>query len=239
MQRPCLPLALTLALTGSVAHADPVARATEPLQDNSSAPAHAEQAPTERAETRPKFAAAADLDSEIPREPRGELVRIARHPEAELLVNVLLTTNDQRSYFELVSEGTGASLIVCGSPCRFRIWPGRYRLITNASARYVGGVNQLVIESDSLVSVRQPTVYRPILGAIVGVLGLAGVLTGAVLLTSYQCGGACEMSESRGNRLGFAALSAGAVLTPFGWWIFGQGRNPELDVAPTRASLEQ
>lgn len=253
-------LVLTLGLTGSVARADPAtsaARSSEPPtapvsqttegnqeritsgNDSLRRRSDASQAAEGIQEPPPLRAEADGSDPDIPLEPRGELVRLARQPEAELLVDVLLTTNDQRSYFEVASESTGASLLVCGSPCRFRIWPGRYRLITNASTQYIGGINQLVIESDAHVSVKQPSVYRSIIGATIGGIGVVGVLTGVVLLASHQCGEACSRTESKGNQYGFAVLSAGVVLAPLGWVLFGQGRSPEVEVTPTRGQYEQ
>ncbi len=165
-------------------------------------------------------------------EPRGELVRMARLPEAELMVGVTLVSNDERAYFEVNSDKTGAVLLICGTPCRFRIWPGRYRLITNASGHYVGGANQFVVERDSNVQIVEPHVYRPVLGAIVGVLGVASAIVGGALLASSACGANCDAATAMRSKIGFATLGAGLVFAPAGWILFAQNHNPDLTVNP-------
>jgi hypothetical protein len=165
-------------------------------------------------------------------EPRGELARLSQLPEAELLVDVTLTGNDERAYFEITSDKTGASLLICGTPCQFRIWPGRYRLITNASRGYVGGTNQFVVEANSKVQVIEPNAYRPALGAIVGSVALLSAVIGGVLLATSPCGDDCSASTARQNRVGLALLGAGIVIAPAGWFVFAQNHNPELSVGP-------
>jgi hypothetical protein len=148
------------------------------------------------------------------------------------MVDVTLTSNDERAYFEVNSDKTGASLLICGTPCQFRIWPGRYRLITNASSGYMGGSNQFVVERNSKVQIVEPHVYRPVLGALVGSIGIASALIGGILLAARPCGSDCDRTTATRSQIGFATLGGGLVLTPAGWILFAQSRKPDIVVNP-------
>jgi hypothetical protein len=217
-------LAIAVGLSPALARGDPDAKQHATQQEGDSETSDEEQPTAELA-----------TDGTIaPASPRGELVRMARLPEAELMVGVNLVSNDERAYFEVNSDKTGASLLICGTPCRFRIWPGRYRLITNASDSYVGGSNQFVVERDSSVEIVEPHVYRPALGALVGVIGVASAVVGGVLLATSACDSACDSATATRGKIGFATLGAGVVLAPAGWILFAQNRNPELTVNPSK-----
>jgi hypothetical protein len=167
-----------------------------------------------------------------PSRPRGELVRLSGLPQAELMVDVSVESNDTLSYFEVNSDKNGASLLICGSPCQFRIWPGRYRLLTNASSGYVGGSNLFVVERDSKVAIVEPRIYRPTLGAIIGSMGIASAIVGGILLASSTCEAGCSAETALRSQIGFVALGAGAVIAPIGWVLFAKNRNPEVTVSP-------
>lgn len=169
-------------------------------------------------------------DAPLSKKPTGELVRLAKLPQAELMVDVTIESNDPTAYFEVDSDKNGASLIICGNPCNFRIWPGRYRLLTTASSRFVGGRNPMTVERDALVQVQQPRVIRPVIGAVLGSLGVASALLGALLLATNTCSSPCQEQTLTRNQVGFATIGAGLVIAPIGWMIFGQSRNPELSV---------
>lgn len=210
------PSVLLLSLASALVHAEP-GPTTDPIGGGDAPPGSAsEVGPSEPAGV----------------EPRGELLQLSRQPQAELLVDVLLTSNDESSYFELVSEKNGASLIVCGTPCRFRIWPGRYRLITNPSSGYIGGANSLMIDGSSDVVIHQDSVFRPAMGAVLGVLGAATAIVGGFLLATNRCDSGCNTETARHSRLGVASLGAGLVVAPIGWLLFGQSRNPEINISP-------
>lgn len=209
----------------------------------------AELAPSDvPAVSEPTGAAIADPDEESksthvgdagPLEPSGELVRIARLPQAELMVNVTIDSNDDRAYFEVNSDKNGASLIICGNPCTFQIWPGRYRLLTNASIGYIGGSNILTVDRDARVRVLEPHMIRPVLGVILGSLGIASATIGTILLAMNSCQSPCASGTATWNQVGFASLGAGLVIAPIGWMIFGQSRNPDLAIAARGADTTQ
>jgi hypothetical protein len=82
------------------------------------------------------------------------------------------------------------------------------------------------------VQIVEPHVSRPVLGALVGSIGIASAIIGGILLAASPCGSDCDRTTATRGQIGLATLGGGLVLTPAGWILFAQSRKPDLSVNP-------
>ena len=118
--------------------------------------------------------------------PRGDLLKLKVQPEAELLINVELTGNDPTAKYEIRSTVSDSVLLACQNACNFRIWPGRYRIITLSANGRVQGEAPLLVDQDSRISVKTAPLIEPILGAILTVAGSAAIVLGGYLFRTIH-----------------------------------------------------
>jgi len=162
--------------------------------------------------------------------PEGDLVALETRPEAELLVAVKLSGNDPYARYEIRSSHSDSVLLTCYGTCAFRIWPGRYRLLTHSSKGRIGGEEWVVIDRDSHLRVSSPTLAEPIVGALIAVVGAAAVAFGAVEFTTSHCSATCSNDTANQNRLGAGFMFSGAIALPVGLTVLNQGLSPTISL---------
>lgn len=171
-----------------------------------------------------------------PNPPHGDLLKLETQPAAELLVSVELTGNDSTARYEVRSTVSDSVLLTCQDTCHFRIWPGRYRLITRTANGQVRGEQPILVERDSLIQVTSISPLEPILGAIVTVAGVAAVVWGGYVFSQSHCDESCNAATARNNRTGAAILLGGAVTVPVGVLLLGNGLEPDVELLPARST---
>jgi hypothetical protein len=177
--------------------------------------------------------------STSPTPPRGDLLKLETQPAAELLVSVELTGNDPSARYEVRSTVSDSVLLICNDTCRFRIWPGRYRLITNAKNGRVRGEHPSLVEKDSVIRVKTSPPIEPILGGIVAATGVVAILWGGYRFSQSHCDETCSAATARNNRLGAAILLGGAVTVPVGMLLLANGLEPNVELVSANSSSAQ
>jgi hypothetical protein len=169
--------------------------------------------------------------------PEGELLKLEGQPEAELLVNVELTGNDHSARYEVRSTLSDSTLLICYDVCTFRIWPGRYRLLTRASHGIVQSEELILVDRDSRITVKAAPLIESITGAVLTVIGTTALILGGYYFKQSTCDEACHNDTARDNRKGTALLLGGAVMVPAGVLLLGHGFFPEVTLNPADSSF--
>lgn len=201
-----VPLSLRLALATALCMTDARAQSPEPsVLAATQAPSHS------------------TTQASAPSVASGDLVELAKQPEAELLVQVKLSGSDPKARYEIRSTLSDAVLLACPGECEFRIWPGRYRLLTFGADREILGEEPILIDRDSRISVASPGKWEKVLGGLITAAGTIAFISGAAIFQSNACDTSCTAATARNNRLGLGVVLAGAVTIPVGILILRHG----------------
>jgi hypothetical protein len=229
--------ALTVALSVSSA------RAQVDREPNRQTPAQGESQTAIAPEPEPESDLKAEAAPKAPSEPassteppEGDLLHLSKHPEAELLVNVELSGNDTAARYEIRSSVSDAVLLKCHNKCSFRIWPGRYRLLTLSSAGRPNGDEPILIDRDSRLHITSPSPFEAILGGLLTAVGTAALVAGVVKYRHDTCHRGCSDDVANGNQVGVALMLGGVVTIPIGVVLMDSGLSPDVAFAVAEGS---
>jgi hypothetical protein len=168
--------------------------------------------------------------------PHSDLTKLNGQPKAELLVNVELSGNQKVARYEVRSTVSDAVLLVCHETCAFKIWPGRYRLLTFSNDGRHLGERAILLEQDSKVAVQTVPLIEPVLGTVLTVVGTVAVVVGGYLFSQTKCNDGCDTATARTNKKGAFIFLSGAVAIPLGVLLLSNGLEPDVTVTPSRLS---
>jgi hypothetical protein len=168
--------------------------------------------------------------------PHSDLTKLNGQPMAELLVNVELLGNQRAARYEVRSTVSDSVLLVCHETCAFKIWPGRYRLLTFSNDGHNIGERAILLEQDSKVTVQTAPLIEPILGTALTIVGTVAVVIGGYLFSQTKCNNVCNTSTASTNKKGAFIFLGGAVAIPFGVLLLSRGFEPEVSVTPSSFS---
>jgi hypothetical protein len=124
-------------------------------------------------------------------------------------------------------------LAYCDGACSAMIVPGRYRFFANATADTLGGGRDVDIREASRILITPASEARRSTGLVLGIVGPALMVVGAVLFVSNPGGGSSsELGTGDAAVAGVGMMLTGVVLTPIGWVMFGTSSRPKVLVTP-------
>jgi hypothetical protein len=168
--------------------------------------------------------------------PEGDLVALEQHPKAELLVEVQLAGSDPDAQYEIRAFESDAVLLSCHRDCNFRIWPGRYRLLTRTAGGRVLGDDAVFLDDNTRIDVASPSTFELVLGGVTTAAGLTAIVAGLVLYRESPCARSCSDNEATRSQLGIGMMLGGAVTLPVGVVLLESGWTSEVSLTALDAS---
>jgi hypothetical protein len=168
-----------------------------------------------------------------PPPPKGDLVALEQQPKAELLIDVKLEGSDPDARYEVRAVENDAVLLSCQRSCSFRIWPGRYRLLTRSAEGRVVGDHAVELDRDTRIDVSLPSTFELVLGGVVTTVAVVAAVAGVVLYRNAPCASACSHDEAARNEAGLGLMLGGAVTLPLGLVLLESGWSSDVSQTPT------
>lgn len=139
---------------------------------------------------------------------------------------------------EIARREDGIVLAACRQGCVAMLPAGQYRVRLFRGDAVIGERRMRLREPATWTVTAHDRSTRDA-GLVLGIVGSAFVLTGAILTLPVVMGAMCHDSEGCTDegettraRIGLPLLVGGAVMTPIGWVMFGRNLRPRIQVSP-------
>jgi hypothetical protein len=129
-------------------------------------------------------------------------------------------------------------LFSCQTPCRVRIYPGKYRFHVRGGPEKIEADSVVDVERSQRLTFSLPKQSDKTAGLVMAITGTALIPTGLAVAWAGAMASACwdceagthnDQSTSAAVYVGLGMMAVGAILTPVGWISFAQNRKPHYE----------
>lgn len=140
---------------------------------------------------------------------------------------------DSTQQFDVSIDNGNRAIARCVGQCALGLPEGRYNLqLYDKQGHALRGAS-FEVNGPGWLRFAPANTDLATAGAVMGSVGGVLLGVGSVLLMDSTCINECDHDRTGEARLAVAALAAGAVMTPIGWYLFAHYLRPRVETSPT------